>query len=326
MNVHKPDSPETIEIVQHDNESNLYRFKNSNDDILITHYQVFPGIEIIYSDVHMSCGISNISHKKEHILEIDHCRVGRLECYIADKYFYLAPGDISIHQFGELNCEEIFPTNHYHGITIQIDLDKSPRCLSCFLEDVDVEPATLVKKFHLETNFFFLVRKLPSVEHIFSELYAVPETVKKGYMKVKVLEILLLFSNLEPEQDLLKQSHFSKTQVSLAKDVCRYLTEHLTERITIEQLTKRFAVSATYIKKSFDGVYGISVSTYIRNQRMQAAAKILRETDRTVLDIAGQVGYENGSKFANAFRSVMGVTPTQYRNGNLPIKEEMSNP
>ena len=41
----------------------------------------------------------------------------------------------------------------------------------------------------------------------------------------------------------------------------------------------------------------------------------LRQTDRTVLDIAGQFGYDNGSKFAKAFRDVIGVSPNAYRSG-----------
>ena len=39
----------------------------------------------------------------------------------------------------------------------------------------------------------------------------------------------------------------------------------------------------------------------------------LKETQDSILEIAGKYGYENGSKFATAFRSVMGVSPSQYR-------------
>ena len=54
---------------------------------------------------------------------------------------------------------------------------------------------------------------------------------------------------------------------------------------------------------------------FLRAQKMHAAAELLRSTDRTVLDIAGQFGYDNASKFARAFRSVIGVSPNAYRSG-----------
>ena len=48
---------------------------------------------------------------------------------------------------------------------------------------------------------------------------------------------------------------------------------------------------------------------------MHEAARQLRETDRTVAEIAAAVGYESQGKFARVFREVLGVTPTEYRRG-----------
>ena len=59
----------------------------------------------------------------------------------------------------------------------------------------------------------------------------------------------------------------------------------------------------------------MSTAAFLRAQKMRQAAVLLRETDRTVLDIAGQFGYDNGSKFARAFRSVIGVSPNARRSG-----------
>lgn len=111
-----------------------------------------------------------------------------------------------------------------------------------------------------------------------------------------------------------EQRTCSKAHVMLANEVCRYLTEHLSDRITLEQLSGIFHVSATTIKNSFKAVYGVSVYSYIRTQKMQMAAQLLRQSDATVLEIAGKFGYENASKFSGAFKAVMGVTPNEYRN------------
>ena len=46
---------------------------------------------------------------------------------------------------------------------------------------------------------------------------------------------------------------------------------------------------------------------------MKSAARLLRTTDETVLEIAGRYGYENGSKFAKAFRDTMGLSPSEFR-------------
>ena len=85
------------------------------------------------------------------------------------------------------------------------------------------------------------------------------------------------------------------------------------KRITLDQVSERFHVSGTQIKKSFKAVYGVSMYAFIRTQKMHSAAAMLKSTDFTILEIAGEYGYENGSKFAGAFKAVMGMSPNEYR-------------
>jgi len=289
------------------------RISNDEGSFELTMYDIFPGICLIYNDVHIPhCAVA-IDHPVGSIVEIEHCREGRIECRDEDAYFYLAQGDISIRKKYGSWRELEFPLSHYHGLTILIDLEKVPKCLACLLDGVDIEPAQLVEKFRLEEHHHIALRQLPNIEHIFSELYTVPESIRKGYQKVKVLEILLFLSSLDPERDELHRSRYSRKQVNLAKSVSGFLMEHLNDRITIEKLARQFNTSPTQLKTSFRGVYGISVQAFQRQQKMQSAARLLRTTDMTVQEIAGQFGYANSSKFSAAFQNVMGVTPNEYR-------------
>jgi AraC-like DNA-binding protein len=75
-------------------------------------------------------------------------------------------------------------------------------------------------------------------------------------------------------------------------------------------------VSATQLKVTFKSVSGSSIYAYQRKQKMLAAADDLCKTDDSVLKIAGKYGYENGSKFAKAFRDTFGMSPSMYRKTN----------
>ena len=81
----------------------------------------------------------------------------------------------------------------------------------------------------------------------------------------------------------------------------------MAERVTLDMLAKEFHMSGTSIKNSFKAVYGVSLYAFIRARKMRYAAKLLKDSTMSVLEIAGSVGYENGSKFAKAFRETMGV-------------------
>lgn len=83
--------------------------------------------------------------------------------------------------------------------------------------------------------------------------------------------------------------------------------------MSISSLAAEQSVSPTHLKNCFREVYGSSVYAYIKNYRLQLAAKLLCETDLSVQDIAGKIGFENPNKFSSAFRAHFGMPPTEYK-------------
>lgn len=313
---HKQIYGNDAKLISDDGWCEVWKYENDNGEAVITSYSVFPGVSLAYNDVHLPSGQIERT-VSDTILEINHCREGRMECELRDEFFYLAPGDFSIARKKTTGRSSYFPLSHYHGITILIDTEHATKCLSCLLADVEVAPDELSKKFCGEDGCY-IARSKPYIAHIFSELYSVPESIKKGYFKVKILELLLYLSGMEPENETTEIKAYSQNQTELAKSVCKYLTEHMDDRITLAQISDIFHISGTQIKNSFKGVYGVSVYSYIRTQKMHSAALMLRHTKRSVIDIAGCFGYDNASKFASAFKNVIGMTPNEYRNADIP--------
>lgn len=301
-----------IQTVEHGESFSIYRSQDSTGDCEVTVYPVFSGIELVYYDVHMqSCDI-NLAKGRE-MLIITHCQEGRIEFeYKNGEYLYLASGDLSIQKNTENIRHRYCPLSHYHGVSVAIDMNRVPRCFSCILDDVFVSPKELEMKFCSEKPYS-IMRENISIEHIFSELYSVPENIRKGYHKVKVLELLLFLSGLDYKGESEERRYFSRSQVTTAKEAKKYLLAHLDEHITITELADMLGISSTSLKICFKGVYGDTINGYITNCKMQKAASLLKNTDKSVLEIAGIVGYNNGSKFAGAFRRVMNKSPNEYR-------------
>lgn len=277
----------------------------------VTTYQVFQGIRLAYIDAHVRSYMPEEA-PAGNILEISHCREGRMECHYNNEFCYAAPGDLVIARMGDKSGAVYFPLKNYSGISVMIDIDRAPRCLSCFLQDVTVSPRALEKKFCGDKSVF-IARAQASFEHIFSELYSVPEEIKKGYIKIKVLELMLFLSAMDTEESGQTMPIYSLAQVSLGKAVGEYLAENIEKHVTLRELTERFHMSGTHIKNSFKAVYGVSLYAYGRALKMQSAAYMLEHSDSSVMEIAGKHGYDNSSKFAKAFADVMGVSPSEYR-------------
>lgn len=297
-------------ILKHDAECTVYGFAEAPEKARLTAYPVFPGIDLIYNDIHADMR-SQVQGAGKGFLEINHCHEGRMEVQSGSESFFLAPGDLSVSRLDTGMTVFHYPTGHYHGITVRIDTARSPDCLSCFMQDVNVRISTLAEKFCTDSPWF-AARSSASIEHVFSELYRVPAEIRRGYFKVKILELFLFLSAL-PVQ--VNRPSYSRAQVGLAQDIGHYLLENTEERITVMDLSRHFGASPTMINTSFRGVYGMTPAAFLRAQKMHAAAKLLRQSDRTVLDIANRFGYDNASKFAKAFRDVIGVPPNSYRAG-----------
>lgn len=111
----------------------------------------------------------------------------------------------------------------------------------------------------------------------------------------------------------MKKKTTSERQQWLAETVCLYLLDNLDRKITLEDLADKYGYSATYIKICFKNTYGMPVHKYVRAKRLEYAAKELMNGTDGILEIAGKVGFENGSKFAKVFRDMFGMTPGKFR-------------
>ncbi len=227
-------------------------------------------------------------------------------------FFYLGAGDMSVHRSGGSRATLRCPTGCYDGVSILIDPGLAPRCTSCFLEDVEVDLPSIGQKF-CAGGGLFLLRSTPRLAHIFSEIYEVPESIWKGYFKVKVLELLLFLSQLDPSLSQAEQRACSSSQLLLVRQAFALLRSERHRRWTAEQLAAALHVSPEQLRRSVKNVYGKPLYQCIRTHKMHMAAARLLESDRTITDIAGELGYDNSSKFAHAFREVFGLSPTDYR-------------
>lgn len=300
-----------VKLIYEHEDSIAYQISDEDGEFRITEYQVFPGIWLCYQDAHRQ-KFKFPEGYPEGLLEITHCREGRSEYDMGEEFFYLSSGDMSVCKSRAAGQTVYFPTRHYHGISVLIDPMRTPHCLSCFLEGVDVSPKVLMEKYCSRMQGL-VMRGTPQLEHIFSELYAVPEHMKKGYFKVKILELLMFLNGVEADLAEAGVHSCSRAQVILAKQICEYVNTHMEVRFTIQQLAEKFHISPSWLKRCFYSVYGESVQTYIREYKIHWAARELKYTDKTISEIANDMGYGNNSKFSEAFRAIFGVSPREYR-------------
>lgn len=94
--------------------------------------------------------------------------------------------------------------------------------------------------------------------------------------------------------------------------VHKYLSEHYTERITLDNLCFLFGTNKTTLCRDFKSEYGITVLSYINNLRIKEAKALLRSKENSVTEISERLGFESIHYFCRVFKQNTGQSPTQY--------------
>lgn len=302
----------SIDLLCRDEHCCVYQVTDETGKGQITCYPVFPGILLSYMDFHLEQCNSGFQ-ALEGALSIHHCREGRIEWeFEKNQFIYLEAGDLQIGSPESHRRRFRFPLRHYHGLTVSIFPDQATETLTEFLTGYSIDLPELICC-AARWNKPLIMRAGAGIEHIFSELYDVPEKIRAGYHKIKVLELLLFLSTLDISEKTGERPYFHRSQVEKIREIRGLLEGNLHRHYTLEELSSRFDIGLTTMKQCFKAVYGVSIYSYMRTYRMNAAAALLRRADCSIGQVAALMGYENASKFSTAFKEVIGLTPREYR-------------
>lgn len=92
-----------------------------------------------------------------------------------------------------------------------------------------------------------------------------------------------------------------------------YIEQKLFLDISLEQCAKAAGYSLYHYCRVFNATMGITVKEYIRKRRVSEAAKMINETSLSLVEIAYRCGFNSQENFIRVFKSVFGITPSDYK-------------
>lgn len=93
-----------------------------------------------------------------------------------------------------------------------------------------------------------------------------------------------------------------------------YINRHLPEELTLNELAEKADLSPNYFSHIFKKTVGVSLWDYITSKRIESAMTLITSSsDRNMLDIAADCGFNNTANFNKMFRRVTGMTPSEFR-------------
>lgn len=157
-------------------------------------------------------------------------------------------------------------------------------------------------------DFFFGI--MENIIEEFQEKKEGYELVLRG-LSYQILTILLRrYTKAVPDQSELDMQYRRLNQI---KPAIIYMEEHMAEKITLVELSEVTHLSPNHFSRVFKTVSGLSPVEFLNRIRVQKAAQLLLNTDKTVVEIAMDTGFNDGNYFSRSFKKYRSETPSEFR-------------
>ena len=141
--------------------------------------------------------------------------------------------------------------------------------------------------------------------------YELDSVADQLMIKADLLHVIALIYSFGMIED--KEITDTEKQVKAIKDSIIFIREHYKEKLYIRNLSELTGLNEQYFIRFFGSVTGASPLDYINRYRVEQAARLLKDTDTHVYEIAEECGFHNIGNFIKIFRSVTGETPHKFR-------------
>lgn len=162
----------------------------------------------------------------------------------------------------------------------------------------------------LKGAFLSLYRSLPSMS--IKRIKALSDMIFYLYNYViKEASDKLVNCALDEDQNF---SLPSDKKLSVIKNAIDYINENFTKTIRLDHLASLCDISPSYFSKLFKKIMNVNLSAYVNGLRINKAKMLLSKSDKPIIDIAYESGFEDCGYFIKNFKKLTGVTPSEYRN------------
>ena len=253
-------------------------------------------------------------HEASDVFEVFFCLDGQITAIPAgtepqkiEKYHILVLSETS-----ELLSLKI--SENLHGVLVVVDLPSFQEVAPSFLpvSGTSIDLCRLKSNLAVQHGSVVLCNRCWT-QAVFDLHGYLPDDIFCRYCVFKAMELLYILSVKSSCMEHLAAWPEKPQSPRTISHIRSYLETHLSEKITIADLSRMLSVSPTYLKTEFRRIYGISVHRCLIDLRMRRAGELILCTNRPLYNIAQEVGYEGMSQFSIAFKKYYGTTPGRFK-------------
>ncbi len=151
----------------------------------------------------------------------------------------------------------------------------------------------------------------PSLSHkaVLAEIKTMPHLSNEDFRAYHAILTLIA-------EEISRSSLFEDSPPSIAKQAKDYIRTHLSDKITLTDLSWHLHCSTVTITEHFKKEFGLTVMEYVTKKRIAEAERLLRETDLSIKEVALLSGFSDVEYFSRCFKKRHGCPPGEWKKKN----------
>lgn len=248
-------------------------------------------------------------HKEVEFLLVEQ---GELTVQIADDEFVVGAGDVVLFGSREPHATRVTSNGPVQYIVLQLDLQ----------QHLDQSTVSNMKVFSevvrplSKLNYIF--RENPQAkERIILDIQEIHEEMERkeaGYelaVSARIKNMLLVLLRSDKRNQL---HDYDDPLIERISPALAFIERHLSDKITIEDMTRQVNLSYYYFVKVFKKAVGMSFTDYVNFKRIKRAEQLLLTENLSMMEVADRVGISNLGHFYEMFKRINGCSPKQFQN------------
>lgn len=294
----------------------IYDIKSEYGSGTIEWYELSDFLTITLYDYYLHVDVETAFSVGEDYFEVEYCDSGEMVIESDSTSHTFTNNHLSVSLGKSVKGSIIRPANStYQGISIASNEQSMENYLGTenwkvWKETIGILPESCRLEYYFgKPTSFELMSAFKQINNC-----KIPYKMRSLYYESKVIEILTMIMTQELIKDIgCNHVQLTEYEITKIKEIPNYLQSRMDSLPTMGALTKELGLSESTLKKGFKMIYGDTIFSYHRKHALKVAANLLINTQRSVTDIAYEVGYSNSSNFCAAFKKRYGMSPLQYR-------------
>ena len=256
--------------------------------------ETYKNIEVSHIQTKNKRSFTGIHYHNDY--ELYYLISGKTNYFIEDQIFRVTPGNF------------VFVSKGVIHKTDSEDCTDNERFLLAFDDSILTEDAIKhIGELSEEKLIYIPANQLYIFEDIFSKIEEESKSGSRELINLYILEMLALLC-----RHMQKRKNPDDEANEIIHAVSEYINRNFQKDLSLKNLSKTFALSESHLSRRFKAVTGMGLCEYITFVRIHNGAKLLKETDLPLTEIAASCGFNDSNYFSSVFKKIKGTTPYKY--------------